>query len=76
MSSKAAAPEAGFVNASASMALPTVGAAVMRALRSAWSRHRTARILQGLDDEALKDIGLQRGMIDSAFHDRRYDPRR
>jgi uncharacterized protein YjiS (DUF1127 family) len=75
MSSKAATPEAGFVNASASTTLLMFGAAVMRSLRCGWSRYRTARILQGLDDEALKDIGLHRGMTDSAFYDRRYRPR-
>jgi len=42
----------------------TAGVArVLRAVRAAWWRRRTALILASLDDRALRDIGVNRGEI-------------
>ncbi len=76
MSGKTAVAQHGFTPASAAPQwLERAAAAMLRFLRLYWLRRRTARVLQGLDDAGLKDIGLQRGMVDSAFHDARYSPR-
>lgn len=42
---------------------------------AARARARTRHILSGLDDSALKDIGLHRGQIDAVERDPRYEPR-
>jgi uncharacterized protein YjiS (DUF1127 family) len=42
---------------------------------AARNRARTRRILSGLDDAALKDIGIARGQIDAVERDARYTPR-
>jgi len=75
MFAKIAVPQDGFTPASISRQWQGLAAAMLRSLRLYWSRRRTARILQGLDDAGLKDIGLQRGMVDSVFHDIRYSAR-
>jgi uncharacterized protein YjiS (DUF1127 family) len=41
-------------------------------IAAAHSRARTLRILSGLDDDALKDIGINRGSIDAVERDPRY----
>jgi uncharacterized protein YjiS (DUF1127 family) len=41
---------------------------------AAYASARTRRILSGLDDYALKDIGLHRGQIDAVERDPRYTP--
>lgn len=38
-------------------------------------RGRTMRILSGLDDAALKDIGISRSQIDAIERDTRYTPK-
>ena len=38
-------------------------ARLLNALHDAWWRRRTARILEGLDDRVLRDIGVNRGDI-------------
>ncbi len=47
-------------------------AGFVRMAVAAHRRARTRRILNGLDDNALKDIGLQRGQIDGVECDARY----
>jgi uncharacterized protein YjiS (DUF1127 family) len=42
---------------------------------AARARAQTLRILSGLDDYELKDIGLHRGQIDAIEGDPRYTPR-
>ncbi len=51
-----------------------IRAIVGRAM-TAYAVARTRRILSGLDDESLKDIGLSRGQIDAVERDSRYTPR-
>ena len=75
MFAKIAVAQNGFSPASTTSHWSSFAAATLRSLCLYRSRRRTARILQGLDDAGLKDIGLQRGMVDSAFHDARYSPR-
>lgn len=50
----------------------------VRAVRMSRARSRTLRVLEGLDDAALKDIGLDRSQIPGVEHDPRYrlSPRR
>jgi uncharacterized protein YjiS (DUF1127 family) len=55
-------PIAEGVIAAAELALGA-GAAMVRRLHSAWLRRRTVRILTGLDDHLLRDIGVRRGDI-------------
>jgi uncharacterized protein YjiS (DUF1127 family) len=75
MSSMTIERKVSFAGASAGSQRSGGAEGLVRILCRSWSRWRTARILNGLDDAGLKDIGLQRGMIDSAFQDHRYSPR-
>ena len=75
MSRKIAVPQNALIPGVSALQLLDLAAAALRSLRLYRSRRRTSRFLQGLDDAGLKDIGLQRGMVDAAFHDVRYSPR-
>jgi uncharacterized protein YjiS (DUF1127 family) len=75
MFAKIAVAQNGFSPASTTAQWSSIAAAMLRSLWLYRSRRRTARVLQGLDDAGLKDIGLQRGMVDAAFQDARYSPR-
>jgi len=75
MSRKIAVPQNALNPGFTALQVLDLAAAVLRSLRLYQSRRRTSRFLQGLDDAGLKDIGLQRGMVDAAFHDVRYSPR-
>ena len=75
MSRKIAVPQNALNPGFSAQQLLDLTAAALRSLRLYRSRQRTSRFLQGLDDAGLKDIGLQRGMVDAAFHDVRYSPR-
>jgi uncharacterized protein YjiS (DUF1127 family) len=58
--------------------LRMAGEAILTAgmrLVAARNRARTMRILSGLDDASLKDIGLARGQIDAVERDPRYTSR-
>jgi uncharacterized protein YjiS (DUF1127 family) len=48
---------------------------VVLRLLAARNRARTRRILSGLDDAMLKDIGVTRGEIDAVERDPRYEPK-
>ena len=49
-------------------------AGIVRRIATAYARARTMQALNGLDDNALKDIGLTRSQIGSFEHDPRYRP--
>ncbi len=65
-------------NTLAAAALHGIGSAMRSIINravAAQQRARTTRMLSGLDDAALKDIGLTRGQIDAVERDPRYAPR-
>jgi uncharacterized protein YjiS (DUF1127 family) len=74
MNSMFAMAESRQISSTAAITL-WVGLMIMRVanrLLAAQNRARTRRILSGLDDASLRDIGLSRGQIDAVERDPRY----